>query len=36
MATPRGIVFDMEGVIHVGYSELPGASAALARLDAAG
>lgn len=36
MARPRGIVFDMEGVLHVGYVELPGAAEALARLDRAG
>ncbi len=36
MARPRGIVFDMEGVLHVGYAELPGAAEALARLDGAG
>jgi HAD superfamily hydrolase (TIGR01458 family) len=36
MEAPRGIVFDMEGVLHVGYEPLPGAAAALAALDAAG
>ena len=36
MAKPRGIVFDMEGVLHVGYEPLPGADAALAALDRAG
>jgi HAD superfamily hydrolase (TIGR01458 family) len=36
MARPRGIVFDMEGVLHVGYVELPGAADAIARLDRAG
>jgi|688.fasta_scaffold120578_3 HAD superfamily hydrolase (TIGR01458 family) len=35
MDAPRGIVFDMEGVLHVGYEPLPGASAAVAALDAA-
>ena len=36
MDTPRGIVFDMEGVLHVGYEPLPGAHTALAALDRAG
>ncbi len=36
MVRPRGIVFDMEGVLHVGYEPLPGADAALAALDRAG
>ncbi len=36
MQRPAGIVFDMEGVLHVGYEPLPGASAALAALDRAG
>ena len=36
MDAPRGIVFDMEGVLHVGYEPLPGAVQALATLDAAG
>ena len=36
MPAPHGIVFDMEGVLHVGYAELPGARAAIARLDRAG
>ncbi|MGI9116116.1 MAG: HAD-IIA family hydrolase [Gaiellales bacterium] len=36
MQAPGGIVFDMEGVLHVGYQPLAGASAALAALDAAG
>lgn len=36
MQPPRGIVFDMEGVLHVGYEPLPGAASALAALDAAG
>lgn len=35
MDAPRGIVLDMEGVLHVGYQPLPGAAAALAALDAA-
>jgi HAD superfamily hydrolase (TIGR01458 family) len=33
---PVGIVLDMEGVIHVAYTPLPGAADAIARLDAAG
>ena len=36
MAAPRGIVFDMEGVLHVGYRPLAGAREALAALDAVG
>lgn len=36
MSAPRGIVFDMEGVLHVGYQPLPGAKEALAALAAAG
>lgn len=36
MERPRGIVFDMEGVLHVGYEPLPGADTALAALDRAG
>ena len=36
MDAPRGIVFDMEGVLHVGYEPLPGAAETLATLDAAG
>jgi ribonucleotide monophosphatase NagD (HAD superfamily) len=36
MQAPRGIVFDMEGVLHVGYEPLLGAAAALAALDDAG
>lgn len=36
MDAPRGIVFDLEGVLHVGYRPLPGASEALAALDQAG
>lgn len=36
MVRPSGIVFDMEGVLHIGYVELPGAGAAIRRLDAAG
>ena len=36
MEAPRGIVLDMEGVLHVGYEPLPGAAAALAALDGAG
>lgn len=35
MDAPRGIVFDMEGVLHVGYEPLAGAARALAALDAA-
>ena len=35
MQAPKGIVFDMEGVLHVGYEPLPGAAAALAALDGA-
>ena len=31
-----GIVFDMEGVLHIGYRPLPGSETALAALDAAG
>ena len=31
-----GIVFDMEGVLHIGYEPLPGADTALAALDRAG
>lgn len=36
MDAPRGIVFDMEGVLHVGYQPLPGAQEAIAALDTAG
>jgi HAD superfamily hydrolase (TIGR01450 family) len=36
MDAPRGIVFDLEGVLHVGYRPLPGASETLAALDQAG
>ena len=36
MDAPRGIVFDMEGVLHVGYQPLPGAERALVVLTAAG
>ena len=36
MDAPRGIVFDMEGVLHIGYEPLPGADTALAALDRAG
>ena len=36
MDAPHGIVFDLEGVLHVGYRPLPGASEALAALDQAG
>lgn len=36
MQAPRGIVLDMEGVLHVGYVPLPGAADALAGLDRAG
>ena len=36
MEAPRGIVFDMEGVLHVGYQPLPGAQEAIAALDTAG
>ncbi|MGI9186537.1 MAG: HAD-IIA family hydrolase, partial [Gaiellales bacterium] len=36
MRRPRGIVFDMEGVLHVGYEPLPGAAETIAALDAAG
>ena len=36
MDAPHGIVFDLEGVLHVGYRPLPCASEALAALDQAG
>lgn len=36
MVQPRGIVLDMEGVLHVGYAPLPGAVEAIAALDRAG
>jgi HAD superfamily hydrolase (TIGR01458 family) len=36
MGEVRGIVLDMEGVLHVGYRPLPGAAEALAALDRAG